>query len=193
MTVRGRRHDRGLLDALEARDAEAFAGPAWRVTVQGRDPLRGSAAGGRWSPPGEFEVLYTSLAAAGALAEIGFRLSQEPVWPSRLRHEVHRIAATTERTLRLADLPTLASVGVDVSRYSTFEYSGTQAVAAAAHFLEFDGLIVPSARATELNLVLFTERLNAETALSVEETQLVDWETWRMAQAGAIRRKASKP
>lgn len=53
--------------------------------------------------------------------------------------------------------------------YGTFEYTGTQAIAAAAHFLEFDGLIVPSARASDLNLVLFTERLNVEIALTVEE------------------------
>ena len=189
----GRRHDRGLLDALEAKDSEAFLGPTWRVTAQGRDPLRGSTAGGRWSPPGEFEVLYTSLAAEGALAEIGYRLSLEPVWPSRARHEIHRIATATERTLRLADLAALAPLGVDISRYGVFDYVGTQAVAAAAHFLDFDGLIVPSARAPELNLVLFTERLNAEAALSVEDTQPVDWEAWRVRPAKTTRHQASGP
>ena len=34
-----------------------------------------------------------------------------------------------------------------------------QAIAAAAHFLEFDGLIVPSARAPVLNLVLFLDQV----------------------------------
>jgi hypothetical protein len=80
--VLGRRsaHDRSILDALEAIDREPFAGEVWRVTRKGRDPLRGSAANGRWSSSGgEFEVLYTSLEHDGALAEIGYRLALEPV------------------------------------------------------------------------------------------------------------------
>jgi hypothetical protein len=58
----GRRiHDRGILDALEAIDPEPFKGEVWRAARKGRDALRGSTAHGRWSPSGEFEVLYTSL------------------------------------------------------------------------------------------------------------------------------------
>jgi hypothetical protein len=113
----GRRpaHDRRILDALEAIDPERFAGEAWRVTRKGRDPLRGSAADGRWSPGGgEFEVLYTSLESNGALAEIGYRLSLEPVWPSRVEHELHLIAIETQRTLKFAALEDLAPLGVEI-------------------------------------------------------------------------------
>ena len=187
MSGPGRRHDRELLDALDAVGPEMFTGPVWRVTAQGRDPLRGSAAGGRWSPSGAFEALYTSLAAEGALAEIGYRLSLEPVWPSRMRHEIHRIGVATERTLRLADLEALGALGVDISRYGGFDYSATQAVAAAACFLEFDGLIVPSARAAVLNLVLFTERLNADAMLSIEQTEPVNWDEWRARRSRVSR------
>ncbi len=181
MTTGGlsRQHDRELLDALESRPSEAFSGETWRVAAMGRDALRGSTAGGRWSPPGEFEVLYTSLARAGALAEIGYRLSLEPVWPSRLEHELHRITAQTNSSLRFADVSSLATLGVDVRRYATFEYSVTQAIAAAAFFLDFDGLIVPSARSTELNLVIFTEKLDIGEGLKVETSEPVDWSAWR--------------
>ena len=49
-------HDRGILDALEVIDPEPFAGEVWRVTRKGRDPVRGTAANGPWSPSGgEFE------------------------------------------------------------------------------------------------------------------------------------------
>jgi hypothetical protein len=173
-------HDRGVLDALEAMDPEPFAGEAWRVTRKGRDPLRGSAANGRWSPSGgEFEVLYTSLEREGALAEIGYRLSLEPVWPSRIEHEIHLIEVETERTLRFASLESLAALGVAIARYHTFEYQATQAIAAAAYFLEFDSLIVPSARFPCANLVLFTERA---TGLVLKNSQAVDWNTWRRRQ-----------
>jgi RES domain-containing protein len=179
MSGLSRRHDRELLDALESYPSEAFTGETWRVTTKGRDALRGSTAGGRWSPPGEFEVLYTSLARAGALAEIGYRLSLEPVWPSRIEHELHRITARTNNSLRFADVSSLSTLGVDVSRYASFEYSVTRAIAAAAFFLDFDGLIVPSARITELNLVIFAEKLGIGERLKLEASEPVDWSTWR--------------
>ncbi len=179
MVGSGRVHDRAILDALEAIDPEPFAGKAWRVTRKGRDALRGSSAHGRWSPAGEFEVLYTSLLRDGALAEIGFRLSLEPVWPSRIEHEIHTITAQTQRSLRFANLDSLAPLGVDVARYQSFDYDVTQAIAAAARFLEFDGLIVPSARAPCTNLVIFSDRVGDDHLLEVTETEPVDWDVWR--------------
>jgi RES domain len=174
----GRRpvHDRGILDALEAVDPEPFKGEVWRVTRKGREALRGSTAHGRWSPSGEFEALYTSLEHGGALAEIGYRLSLEPVWPSRIEHEIHLIEVQTERTLKFTSIENLATLGVEIVRYHTFEYQATQAVAAAAYFLEFDSLIVPSARFDYANLVVFTERA---TDLVLKGSQPVDWESWR--------------
>jgi RES domain-containing protein len=177
----GRVHDRAILDALEGMDPVPVNATVWRVTGAGRDPNRGSAANGRWSPGGTVEVLYTSLERDGALAEIGFRLSLEPVWPSRLQHELHEIAAQTERTLRFADIPSLAGYGVDTSSYESFDYESTQALAAAAHFLEFDGLLVPSARHRSSNLVIFMDR-DAAGALEVRQSSPVDWTDWRMSR-----------
>jgi RES domain-containing protein len=177
----GRVHDRALLDALEAIAPQAFAGEAWRITRKGREALRGSAANGRWSPGGEIEVLYTSLTRDGALAEIGFRLSLEPVWPSRIAHQIHTIQARAGRTLRFADVASLQPLGVDPARYATFDYAATQAIAAAAHFLELDGLIVPSARAPCSNLVVFMDRV-ATDSLDLRHTQDVDWAAWRNEQ-----------
>ena len=180
MTAPGlrRRHDRELLDALEAHPAEAFQGEIWRVTAQGRDALHASSAGGRWIPQREFEVLCTSLAWVGALAEIGDRLALEPVWPSRIAHTLHRITARTDRTLRFADLDGLAPLGVGVRRYAGFDYAATQAVAAAAYILEFDGLIVPSARGPALNLVIFTEKPGPGAVLEMAASEPVDGSAW---------------
>jgi RES domain-containing protein len=159
-------------------DPVAFDASVWRVTRAGRDPIRGSAANGRWSPGGTVEVLYTSLERDGALAEIGFRLALEPVWPSRLRHEIHEIGVQAARTLQFVDVASLASFGVDVSRYESFDYAATQALAAAAHFMGFDGLLVPSARHKSQNLVIF---MDLERAASLESlgAEAVDWSAWR--------------
>jgi hypothetical protein len=99
----------------------------------------------------------------------------EPVWPSRIDHEVHRITANTSNTLRFADIGSLSPLGVDPLRYTTFDYAATQAIAAAAFFLDFDGLIVPSARSMALNLVIFTEKLEFGDPLRVFGSEHVDW------------------
>jgi hypothetical protein len=178
-------HDRVLLDALAALSAQPFSGETWRVTRRGREALRGSSAHGRWSPSGEFEVLCTSLLRKGALAEIGYRLSLEPIWPSRIAHELHLLTAATERTLRFADVASLGGLGIDVPRYESFDYAATQSIAAAAHFLEFDGLIVPSARYACSNLVVFMDRLARDDALAVTRSEPVHWAEWRRGRGGA--------
>jgi hypothetical protein len=174
-------HDRAILDALEAIAPERFQGEVWRVARRGREATRGSTAPGRWSPGADFEVLYTSLERDGALAEIGYRLSLEPVWPSRLEHELHRIGVEAERTLRFVDVESLAPLGVDIARYRSFEYQATRAIAAAAYFLEFGSLLVPSARFDCANLVIFTERV---TALTLQASHRVDWDVWRRRRSG---------
>ncbi len=183
MANAGRVHDRAILDALDAMTPVRFDDTVWRITRAGFDPARGSAANGRWSPGGTVEVLYTSLEREGALAEIGYRLSLEPVWPSRIQHEIHQLAARSERTLKFVSVESLAPLGVDVSRYESFEYAATQALAAAAHFLEFDGLLVPSARHHSTNLVLFTDR-GASASVDVTSTETVDWAAWRRSRGG---------
>ena len=167
-----RSHDRALLDALEALEPETFSGEVWRVTGRRRDPLRGSAAPGRWTPPRAFEVLNTSLEREGALAEISYRLSLEPTWPSHAEHDLHRIAAATRRTPRFANVAALVPFGVEAARYGSFGY-------AATHFLEHDALIAPSARSPALHAVIVLEHIGEGGALTVLDTEPVDWAAWR--------------
>ncbi len=129
-------------------------------------------------------MLYSSLERDGALAEIGFRLSLEPVWPSRVRHELHTINATTQRTLRFADVASLRPLGGDAARHESFDSKATQAIAAAAHFLEFDGLIVPSSRTPVSNLVLFLDQVVGDAQLILSQSVPVDWDAWRKTRRG---------
>lgn len=172
-------HDRALLDALEAMAPAPFSGTVWRVTRRGRHALQGSTAPGRWSPGNGAEVLYTSLTREGALAEIGYRMSLEPVWPSRLEHDIHSIEAHTARTLHFVNLTALTALGVDAARWPSFDYDATRAIAAAAHFLEFDGLIVPSARADCANLVAFLDHIGPDCRFDIVSAEPVNWVDWR--------------
>ena len=174
-------HDKDILDALEGFGTSPLEADVWRVARAGRDPLRPSSAHGRWSRSGEFDVLYTSREKEGALAEIGYRLSLEPVWP-RIEHEIHRIGARIGNALVVPDLATLQTLGVDTSRYQTLDYRRTQEIAAAATFLGAEALVVPNARYAYLNVVGLASNLNIASAFERLSTEAVDWNEWRAQQ-----------
>lgn len=171
-------HDRELLDRLEEIDGMSLGSKYYRVGRAGRDPTRGYAANGRWSKANELEVLYTAAVADGALAEIGYRMALEPIWPSRIRHEIAELSIHLENVCDLTDFTDLEALGVDTARYESHEYRETQAISAAARFLEFDAILVPNARHDCNNLVVYTDLVDAAAieALSIEE---VDWNCWR--------------
>jgi RES domain-containing protein len=178
-----RRRDSALIDALEAHEPVEYRGVAWRVVREGRSPLACGRAGGRWDD-GTFDVLYTSKERDGALAEMHFHLSRgQPVFPSQVRHGLHELALSVGRALKLVDLKALAALGLDTARYGQISYERTseeyprsQDIAEAAHFLEFDGLIVPSARWACLNVVLFCDRVPAGSLVVVSDHGLIDWQ-----------------
>ena len=169
--------DPALLDALDAFDRVPYAGKTWRVVRHGRDPLQGSAPGGRWDPS-SFDVLYTSLDADGAAAEVHFQLSRQPVFPSKIKHGLHRIRVRTARTLRLPDLRAMVPLGVDPVRYREILYAPTQAIGDAAYFLGFDGIIAPNARWSCNNLILFTDQIPRDHLELIESSQ-INWTEWR--------------
>ena len=168
------RHDRALLDALDIATIP-ISGTVWRITRAGRDPLKGSSLPARWSG-GDYSVLYTACEKEGALAEIGFRLSQEPIWPSRLEHLLHEIRVECEKVIDLSELSKLEKLGVVTSKYQSQEYSVTSRISAAAAFLEYDAMLVPNARFKCSNLVVFNERPNE---LRLVKSTPIEWEAWR--------------
>jgi RES domain-containing protein len=169
-------HDLELVDRLSSFTPVLFDGEVFRAVARSVDALTPSVSGGRWAPK-DISVLYTSLDREGALAELAFHWSLFNPLPSRPA-SLHRIALTTRKTLRFlrADL---TSLGVDWNFYSEINYSRTQQIGAAVAFLECDGLIVPSARWSCDNLMIFNDhhRIN-ENTLRVLSTEEIDWITW---------------
>jgi RES domain-containing protein len=166
-----------LLDALDAFARICYGGETWRVVREGRDPLQGSASGGRWDPT-LFDVLYTSLNPDGAVAEVHFHLSRQPVFPSKIRFGLHRIRVSTAKSLGLPDLNTMVPLGVDPARYREILYEPTHAIGDAAYFLGFDSIIAPNARWSCNNLILFTDQI-APADVEVIESSEVNWTEWR--------------
>ncbi len=176
--------DLDLLDALDGHTGVSFQGEVWRVVREARDPLQASATKARWDP-GTFDVLYTALEREGALEEIYFHLSRQPVFPSKMRSVLHQISVHTTRTLRLADLAALAELGVATDTYGSFDYSRTQEIADAADFLGFDGIIAPSARWPCQNLILFMDKFTPDD-FTVVASEPVDWTQWQKTRVGRM-------
>lgn len=191
MADKHRIRDNALIDALEAAPATRFDGTVWRVVRQGRDVLQGSAYGGRWDDT-TFEVLYTSEKADGAIAEIYFHLSRgQPVIPSKVAYHLYELRLAIQRALIFSDLAALAELGVDTARYGSLsyaervqEYPRPQEIAETAHFVGFDGLVVPSARFDCRNVILFCDRVPPEATEVVRDHGVVGWEDWRKRRLG---------
>ena len=145
--------DLALLDLIDAQPRTPFAGEAWRIVRAERDVRQGWPAGARWDP-GRFDVLYTALERDGALAEIHFHLSRQPVFPSKLRSILYRLRVVAQATLDLADMAALARLGVPIEHYATLDYARCQEIGDAAQFLGFDAILAPSARWPCRNLSL---------------------------------------
>ena len=95
-------------------------GPYLRVAdPDWEDPLAGAfaaRAGGRWNPPGAFEVVYLCRSAAVARANVHRRLADQPYGPEDLEPKSGAVLVTTAvPTRRYVDAVTargLASLGL---------------------------------------------------------------------------------
>jgi RES domain-containing protein len=171
--------DLKLLDDIDAHLRQAYANTVWRVVRYGSDPLQGRRSRSRWCNE-EFDILYTSLERDGAIAELHSLLTLQPVFPSKNPFHVHRLRVCARQCLLLTELPMLARLGVNTDRYLDRKYDKTQSIADAAYFLNFDSLLVPSARWRCINAVLFTDRIEpARLTLEAMEPDTVDWDDWR--------------
>lgn len=182
MAIGRKRRDNRLIDAIEAINPVQYSGTVWRVVRQGREPTQCSRSGGRWDD-GTFDVLYTSEKRDGALAEMRFHLMRgQPVMPSRVAYNLYEIDLALQRALKMLDLAALQAAGLDTSRYGQLSYEGkdaeyprSQDIAEAAHFLDYDGLIVPSARFDCLNVVAFCDRVTPDALIVKRDYGQVDW------------------
>lgn len=179
-----------LIDLLDEMPREAFEGSLWRVVRSGRDALQGARAGGRWDD-GTFDVLYSSLESDGAVAEMYFHVSKgQPLIPSRVKYFVYELEIKLFAILDLSDSVKLADIGIDTVSFGRLsyvereqEYPTTQQVAEVAHFLDFDGVKVPSARWPCANLIAFTERIRPHNIKEIGSNGPLDWAQWAKLQS----------
>jgi len=147
--------------------SKPFSGEAYRHVYEGKigtDSSRSKIAGGRWNPSGEFEALYLALSEEGAVGEfiryVGYYKSLTP--DDATTREIVRVKVHVKKILDLTDPKIRALLGVTQEdlRSVRDEWDDiTWPIARAVFAAGFEGILVPSAANSWINLVLFPENL----------------------------------
>ncbi len=171
-------HDQALLDWLADFSPTSFEGIGFRATRRGLDPLVPSTSGGRWMPADTEPVLYTSLERNGAIAEVIQHWSRQNPPPSKPLL-VHTLQIKVGRMLSISD-QTLKGYGIPWPDPDATSGSRTQAIGAAAAYLGYDSIRVPSARRANDNLILvFTNLDPGDNLKIVGDPESVHWQSWK--------------
>lgn len=88
----------------------------------------------------------------------------QPLRPSARRY-LYELRVSASKALRItpSELP---SLGLTPDDLASDDFAACQRIAAHAAFLEYDALIVPSARADGSNVVIFVNELGADVELT---------------------------
>lgn len=154
-----------LIDQVETLPTEPYSGDVFRLVRDGRDPTACWHPEGRWDD-GNFDVLYTATTEQGAIAEVRYHILQsQPFAPDFRKYRMFRIAAQNLEVVNLLDGGLLTKLGVDLNTWGKSdyvsrgtEYLRSQEIAAVATFHEREGLLVPSARSPDANVIILTQK-----------------------------------
>ncbi|MGH2832090.1 MAG: RES domain-containing protein [Solirubrobacteraceae bacterium] len=142
-----------LLDRLQAITPAPWSGRACRHMFGDYPPDAENTRGARWNPPG-VAAIYTSLARDGALAEAAHQIAVQPI-PPRARRTVYTLELSLTSVLDLTDAELLRGLGIGPAELAADEMIACRQLGGAVHWLERDGLLLPSARCPSTNLVIF--------------------------------------
>jgi len=153
-------HDPELLDAIERLGEEVMESVTlWRHMFNDNPPELSNTRGARWNPAG-LGAIYTSLERETAIAEGQHAIDSQPI-RLKARRFVYELQVSAAKALRIRESD-LAALGIAASDLVSPDFSACQRVGAHAAFLEYDALIVPSARSDGTNVVIFVNELAAD-------------------------------
>lgn len=155
---------KGIEEILASLKQEYWEGNVFRVMLADHPPDKENRVGARWNPE-NLAAIYTSLCAETAIAEVDYHLNQQPR-PIRkdLRRTLFEIKVELSAVANIANaLDDLSAVGISLAELFNNDWRASQEVGRLAAWFESDGILVPSARAQGLNLVIFPSRVNSDS------------------------------
>jgi RES domain-containing protein len=133
--------------------------------------MRANVNGGRWNPPG-IEALYASLDKATATAEIDHLIASQP-FPIKKPRVTYTLQVSLSRVVIL-ESSDLASVGLSVTELGSADMNACQRVGGAVAWLGYGGLLAPSARCAQQNLVMYVNTTDVDDVIEVTEDEPYD-------------------
>jgi RES domain-containing protein len=134
-------------------------------------PDRENQRGARWNPP-ETPAIYTSLTRDVALAEAEFQMSLQPI-RSAARRTIYTIHVVLASVIDLSDPRSLVALGLSDSDLRALDHRSCQQVGGAIEWMGNDGLLVPSARANGINLVIFPNQQKGDYEFRIAEVEVL--------------------
>ena len=165
-------HDPDLLDALERLGAGQLSMTVFRHMFNDNPPELANTRGARWNPPG-VAAIYASVSEATALAEAPMSIDSQPLRPTAARRVLYRMHVELERVVELDDKG-LEAVRLSPHDVESDDWGPCQAIGAAAAWLGYDGLVVPSARSTGENVVILLNELSPDAVLERIDQREID-------------------
>ena len=150
---------RSLGDILASATSCAWSGKAFRVMLNDYPPDRENTQGARWNPP-DTAAIYTCLEPAVCIAEVEYGLARQPR-PVRadLKKTLYELEVSLAAVFDLRPLlDELATVGIGHAQLFADDMALSQEIGHLVTWLGSDGLLVPSARHTGTNLVIYPNR-----------------------------------
>ena len=102
-----------------------------------------------------------------------------------MQHNLIDLHVDVRETLNFADMNALAQLGVETERYREMLSGRSQAIAAAAAYMGFNGIIASSSRWRCQSMFLFLDQIeDIDEAIKQVSSKSVDWMEWRAQHAG---------
>lgn len=164
-------YDPRLLDAIEALPVTAWQGHVWRHMFNDYPPDKVNTSGARWNPPG-VGAIYTALHRTTALAEGQHAIDVQPC-RTYARRVLYELEVSVADLIDLTAPGALQAVGLSTNDVSADDLAACQRVGGAAAWLSRGGLLVPSARDANANLVIIVGTTGLEDDLTIRAQEEV--------------------